>query len=99
MKDLKDCLIKENKQISLKNIKYSVISYETSNGEPLGFLFEDISEINDLYYEWGYKDNTVEKIIDKIKALKPGECFVRKESNSSFEIISHVNPLLADNIK
>ena len=40
MKDLKDCLIKENKQISLKNIKYSVISYETSNDEPLGFLFE-----------------------------------------------------------
>ena len=89
MKDIKNYLINEAKSYNFKDIKYTMISYYKAD-EPLAFIIEDISEISDIYYDWDFKDEEVEKIMEKVKNLNVNECYVNKSGENDFEVISRI---------
>ena len=71
MKDIKEFLVKESKlnNIKLNDIKYVMVSYyeNRSNIEPAGYLFKDISDIKDQYWEWELEEDEIKPIIDKVQ--------------------------------
>ena len=89
MKDIKNYLVNEAKSYNFKDIKYTMISYSKPE-EPLAFLIEDISEINDIYYDWDFKAEDVDKIIEEVKKLKVNECYINKSGENDFEVISRI---------
>lgn len=94
MKDIKNYLVgesqvTESQSYNFKDIKYAMISCYKPE-EPLVFLIEDISEINDIYLDWNFKDEEVDKIIENVKKLKVNECFVNKSGENDFEVISRI---------
>lgn len=89
MKDIKNYLVNESQSYNFKDIKYTMISYYKSS-EPLAFLIEDISEINDIYHDWNLKDEEVENIMKEVKNLKVNECYVHKSGENDFEVISRI---------
>lgn len=89
MKDIKSYLVNEAKSYNFKDIKYTMVSYYKSE-EPLTFLIEDIFEINDIYYDWDFNDEEVEKIIEEVKKLNVNECYVNKSGENDFEVISRI---------
>ena len=89
MKDIKTYLVNEAKSYNFKDIKYTIISYSKPE-EPLAFLIEDISEINDIYYDWDFKDEDVEKIMKEVKNLNVNECYIHKSGENDFEVISRI---------
>ena len=89
MKDIKSYLINEAKSYNFKDIKYTMVSYNKSE-EPLTFLIEDIFEINDIYYDWDFKDEEVEKIMKDVKNLNVNECYIHKSGENDFEVISRI---------
>ena len=90
MKDIKNYLINESKSYNFKDIKYTMISYYNAD-EPLAFLIEDIFEINDIYYDWDFNDEEVEKIIEEVKKLNVNECYIHKSGANDFEVISRIH--------
>ena len=90
MKDIKNYLtINESQSYDFKDIKYTMISYSKAE-EPLAFLLEDISEISDIYYDWDFTPEDVDKIIEEVKKLKVNECYVNKSGANDFEVISRI---------
>lgn len=89
MKDIKNYLINEAKSYNLKDIKYTMVSYYLKE-KPIAYLIEDISEINDMYYDWDLAPEKVDEIIEKVDKLKVNECFVNKSGENDFEIISRI---------
>lgn len=94
MKDIKNYLVgesqvTESQSYNFKDIKYTMISYYKAS-EPLAFLIEDISEINDIYHDWDFKDEEVEKIIGEVKNLNANECYIHKSGENDFEVISRI---------
>ena len=89
MKDIKNYLVNEAKSYNFKDIKYTMISYSKPE-EPLAFLIEDISEINDIYYDWDFKAEDVDKIMEEVKKLKVNECYINKSGENDFEVISRI---------
>lgn len=89
MKDIKNYLVNESKSYNFKDIKYTMISYSKPE-EPLAFLIEDISEINDIYYDWDFKAEDVDKIMEEVKKLKVNECYINKSGENDFEVISRI---------
>jgi hypothetical protein len=89
MKDIKNYLVNEAKSYNFKDIKYTVISYY-KQGDPLAFLIEDISEISDIYYDWDFKPEDVDKIIEEVNKLQVNECYVNKSGANDFEVISRI---------
>lgn len=89
MKDIKNYLVNEAKSYDFKDIKYTMISYY-KHEEPLAFLLEDISEISDIYYDWDFKPEEVDKIIAEINKLQVNECYVNKSGANDFEVISRI---------
>ena len=91
MKDIKNYLVNEAESYNynFKDIKYTMISYYKAE-EPLAFLIEDISEINDIYYDWKLKDEEVEIIMKEVKNLNVNECYIHKSGENDFEVISKI---------
>lgn len=90
MKDIKNYLtINESQSYDFKDIKYVIVSYYKQE-EPLAFLIEDISEISDIYYDWDFTPEDVDKIIEEVKKLKVNECYVNKSGTNDFEVISRI---------
>jgi len=91
MKNIKEYLnINESKEYQFKDIKYAIVSYYNKQEEPLAFLLEDISEISDIYYDWDFKPEEVDKIIAEVNKLQVNECYVNKFGANDFEIISRI---------
>ena len=94
MKDIKEFLVKESKlnNIKLNDIKYVMVSYyeNRSNIEPAGYLFKDISDIKDQYWEWELEEDEIKPIIDKVQKLKVNECWTHMQDEQSFEVISRI---------
>lgn len=90
MKDIKNYLVNEAKSYNFKDIKYTMISYY-KQAEPLAFLIEDIFEINDIYYDWNFKDEEVEKIMKEVEKLNVNECYINKSGENDFEVISRIH--------
>ena len=95
MKDIKNFLfdesqVTESQSYNFKDIKYTMISYYKAD-EPLAFLMEDISEVSDTYYDWDFKAEDVDKIMEEVKKLKVNECFINKSEENDFEVISRIN--------
>ena len=92
MKDIKNYLVNESKSynFNFKDIKYTMISYYKQE-EPLAFLMEDISEISDIYYDWDFKAEDVDKIMEEVKKLKVNECYINKSGENDFEVISRIH--------
>lgn len=90
MKDIKTYLVNEAKSYNFKDIKYTMVSYYKLD-EPLAFIIEDISEINDIYYDWHFKDEDVEKIMKEVKNLNVNECYINKSGENDFEVISRIH--------
>lgn len=89
MKDIKNYLVNEAKSYNFKNIKYTMVSYSKPE-KPLVFLIEDIFEINDIYYDWDFKPEEVDKIMEEVKNLNVNECYVNKSGENDFEVISRI---------
>ena len=89
MKDIKNYLVNEAKSYNFKDIKYTMVSY-CKPEEPLAFLLEDISEISDIYYDWDFKPEDVDKIIEEVNKLQVNECYVNKSGANDFEVISRI---------
>jgi hypothetical protein len=89
MKDIKNYLVNEAKSYNFKDIKYTLISYYKPE-DPLAFLLEDISEISDIYYDWDFKPEDVDKIIEEVNKLQVNECYVNKSGTNDFEVISRI---------
>jgi len=89
MKDTKSYLVNEAKSYNFKDIKYTMISHYKAD-VPLALLIEDISEISDIYYDWYFKAEDVDKIMEEVKKLKVNECFVNKSGENDFEVISRI---------
>lgn len=90
MKNIKDYIVNEAKSYNFKDIKYTMISYYKVD-EPLAFIIEDISEISDIYYDWVFKDEEVEKIMKEVNNLKANECYIHKSGENDFEVISRIH--------
>lgn len=89
MKDIKNYLVNESQSYNFKDIKYTMISYYKQE-DPLAFLLEDISEISDIYYDWDFKPEEVDKIIAEVNKLQVNECYVNKSGTNDFEVISRI---------
>ena len=90
MKEIKEYLtINESQSYNFKDIKYAMVSYY-QHGKPLAFLLEDISEISDIYYDWDFEPEDVDKIIEEVKKLKVNECYINKSDANDFEVISRI---------
>jgi len=89
MKDIKNYLINESESYNLKDIKYTMVSYYKPE-KPLAFLFEDISEVSDLYYDWDLTPEKVDEIIEKVEKLKVNECYIHESKENDFEVISRI---------
>ena len=89
MKDIKSYLVNEAKSYNFKDIKYTMVSYSKPE-EPLTFLIEDISEISDIYYDWDFKAEDVDKIMEEVKKLNVNECYINKSGENDFEVISRI---------
>ena len=90
MKDIKNYLVNESMNIDIKNIKYSMVSYYKGEKEPLAFLCEDISEIEEIYYDWDLTPEEGDAIHAKISKLKINECYVHIQDEGAFEVISRI---------
>ena len=90
MKNIKDYIVNEAKSYNFKDIKYTMISYYKAD-EPLTFIIEDIAEISDIYYDWNFKAEDVDKIIGEVKNLNVNECYIHKSGENDFEVISRIN--------
>ena len=89
MKDIKNYLVNESNSYNFKDIKYTMISYYKAD-EPLAFLIEDISEISDIYYDWDFEPEDIDKLIEEVKKLKVNECHINKSGENDFEVISRI---------
>ncbi len=82
--------VNESQSYDFKDIKYVMVSYYNKQEEPLTFLIEDMSEISDIYYDWDFNPEDVDKIIEEVKRLQVNECYVNKSGANDFEVISRI---------